>query len=66
VCSAVLENFITFDYGSGSRGASSVNSRLGGYTDGLILVVPYVWWQMHRGTGRNVDILSSMPRYIIA
>jgi hypothetical protein len=41
-----------------------VISRLGGYADGLILVVPYVRWQTRRGTRRNVDILSSMPRYI--
>jgi hypothetical protein len=65
VCSAVPENLIRFDYDSGSRGASSVIRRLGGYTDGLILVVPYVQWQMRRGTGRNVDIQSSMPRYIL-
>jgi hypothetical protein len=65
VCSAVLENLIRFDFGSVSRGSSSVISRIGGYTDGLILVVPYVRWQTHRGTGRNMDILSSMPRYIL-
>jgi hypothetical protein len=40
MCSAVLENLIRFDYGCGSRGASSVISRLGGYIDGLISVVP--------------------------
>jgi hypothetical protein len=66
VCSAVPENVIRFDYGSRSRGASSVIRRLGGYTDDLILVVPYVRWQTRRGTGRNVDILYSIPRYIIA
>jgi hypothetical protein len=42
VCSAVLENLIRFCYGCGSRGASLVISRLGGYIDGLILVVPCV------------------------
>jgi hypothetical protein len=62
VCSVVPEKF---DYGSGSGGASSVISRLGGYADGLILVVPYVRWQTRRGTRRNEDILSSMPRYIL-
>jgi hypothetical protein len=36
VCSAVPENLIRFDYGCGSRGASSVISRLGGCIDGLI------------------------------
>jgi hypothetical protein len=61
----VPEKLIRFDYGSGSRGASSVISRLGGYADGLVFVVPYVWWQKRGGTGRNVDILSSMPRYIV-
>jgi hypothetical protein len=65
VCSAVPENLIRFDYGSGSRGTSSVISRLGGYTDGLILVVPYLRCQTRRGTGGNVDILSSTPRYIL-
>jgi hypothetical protein len=48
----------------GSGGASSVNSKLGGYPDGLILVVPYVRWQTRRETRRNVDIVCSMPRYI--
>jgi hypothetical protein len=62
VCSVVPEKF---DYGSGSRRASSVIHRLGGYTDGLILEVPYVWWQMRRGTRCNVDILHTMPRYIL-
>jgi hypothetical protein len=42
VCSALLENLIRFDYGCGSRGASSAISRFGGYVDGLILVVPCV------------------------
>jgi hypothetical protein len=65
MCSSVPENLIRFDYGCGSRGASSVMGRLGGYIDGLILVVPYVRWQTRRGTGRNVDIHSSMPRYIL-
>jgi hypothetical protein len=62
VCSVVPEKF---DYGSGSGGASSVISKLGGYADGLILVVPYVQWQTCGGTRRNVDILRSMPRYIL-
>jgi hypothetical protein len=39
VCSVVPEKF---DDGSGSRGASSVISKLGGYADGLVLGVPYV------------------------
>jgi hypothetical protein len=49
----------------GSRGASSVISRLGGYADGLLLVAHYARWQTHRVSGGNVDIISSMPRYII-
>jgi hypothetical protein len=48
VCSVVSENLIGFDYGPGSRGASSVISRLGGYTDGRNFVVPYVRWQTRR------------------
>jgi hypothetical protein len=35
----------------GSRGASSVIRRLGGCTDGLFLVVHYVWWQTRRVSG---------------
>jgi hypothetical protein len=46
----VPEILIRFDYGCGSRGASSLISRLGGDIDGLILVVPYVWWQTCMGT----------------
>jgi hypothetical protein len=42
MCGAVPDNLIMF---FGSRGASSVIRRLGGYTDGLILVVRYVRWQ---------------------
>jgi hypothetical protein len=36
VCSAVPDDLIRFDYGCGSRGVSSVISRLGGCIDGLI------------------------------
>jgi hypothetical protein len=62
MCGVVMENLIMV---LGSRGASLVIRRLGGYTGGLFLLVHYARWQTRRVSGSNVDTISSMPRYII-